>query len=90
MAEASVYRRQCIAVIDSSRNRCSLETDFKAEFITNFKAFSLIYSFLKVMRIMITRAALHSCPFRDDGDTLENIRKLLVNQLHSAPFIQKI
>lgn len=88
--EASVYRRQCITVIDSSRNRCNFRTDYKADFKTNFKALSLIYSFLKVMRIMITCAALHSCPLGDDGDSLENTRKLLVNHQHSAPFIQKI
>lgn len=39
---------------------------------------------------MITCAALHSCPLGDDGDSLENIHKLLVNDQRCAPLIQKI
>lgn len=88
--EESVHRRPCITVIGSSRNRYSLRTNYKADFMTNFKALSLVYSFLKVMRIMITCAALHSCPLGDDGDSLENTRKLLVNHQYRASFIQKI
>lgn len=90
MMEASVYRRQGIIVIARSRNRCNSRTDYKADFITDFKALSLIFSFFKVMRIMTTCAALHICPVGDDGDSLENIHKLLINHQHSVPFIQKI
>lgn len=62
--------------------------DYKADFISHFKSVSFIYSFLKVMRIMITCTALHHCPLGDDGDTLENTCKRLINQ-HSTLFIQK-
>lgn len=40
MMEASVYRRQGIIVIDSSRNRCDFRTDYKADFVNDFKALS--------------------------------------------------